>query len=256
MIVQVYEIQTPWEAEICIGLGVNHIGSVILDPEAWRKPELRETIRQTAGTPVKSSMIPLFQDRKILYQALDYYRPDLVHFCNDLTGVSPKHPDPTQFASHMQADCRRRFPEIGIIRTVPVPAKGIEPGFSPLEMARDLGSVSDFFLLDTWSGMEPVSGYIGITGILADWGMARAVVHQSPIPVILAGGLSPENVYNALMIVAPAGADSCTLTNRVDAEGRPVRFVKDFHKVAAFVREVRRAEKAHGEKIFQAYGAP
>ncbi|MBN1940309.1 MAG: N-(5'-phosphoribosyl)anthranilate isomerase, partial [Candidatus Aminicenantes bacterium] len=60
---------------------------------------------------------------------------------------------------------------------------------------------------------------------------------------ILAGGLSPENVYEAAMKVRPAGVDSCTLTNAVDLEGKPIRFKKDFAKVAAFVAESRRAEE-------------
>jgi hypothetical protein len=42
--------------------------------------------------------------------------------------------------------------------------------------------------------------------------------------------------------VVPAGADSCSLTNVLDAHGVPVRFQKDFAKVERFVREVRRAE--------------
>ncbi len=38
MIVQVYEIQTPHEAEKCIDLGVDHLGSVVLSEEEWRQP--------------------------------------------------------------------------------------------------------------------------------------------------------------------------------------------------------------------------
>ncbi|MCP4669594.1 MAG: hypothetical protein GY849_24940, partial [Deltaproteobacteria bacterium] len=71
---------------------------------------------------------------------------------------------------------------------------------------------------------------------------------QSHIPVILAGGLSPENVFKAVMKTWPEGADSCTLTNQVDAAGRPVRFKKDFQKVKRFVEEVGRAEKEIGRR--------
>jgi hypothetical protein len=44
------------------------------------------------------------------------------------------------------------------------------------------------------------------------------------------------------MEVAPAGADSCTQTNKRDKEGDPIRFEKDFEGVKKFVHEVRRAE--------------
>jgi hypothetical protein len=45
------------------------------------------------------------------------------------------------------------------------------------------------------------------------------------------------------MEVQPAGADSCTQTNKSDVTGQTVRFKKDFSRVKIFVQEVRRAEK-------------
>ncbi|MCP4666974.1 MAG: hypothetical protein GY849_11475, partial [Deltaproteobacteria bacterium] len=75
MIVQIYEIQTPQEAEQCIELGVDHLGSVLLSQEAWRQPSLRDVMRLSEGTDADSSLIPLFQDRDTVYHALDYYRP-------------------------------------------------------------------------------------------------------------------------------------------------------------------------------------
>ena len=144
----------------------------------------------------------------------------------------------------MQSSLKQKFPGVRIIRSIPIPRKIVSPLFPTLEIARALEPVSDIFLTDTWLGKEPVKGYIGITGKTADWEMARELVLQSKIPVILAGGLSAENVYKALMKVSPAGADSCTRTNKVDQEVKPIRFEKDFLKVEEFVKEIRRAEKA------------
>ena len=89
---------------------------------------------------------------------------------------------------------------------------------------------------------QPVSGFVGITGRTCDWGMAGQLVRQSKIPVILAGGISPENAAEAITRTRPAGIDSCTRTNALDAEGRPIRFRKDLEKVQALVAAVRRAE--------------
>jgi phosphoribosylanthranilate isomerase len=72
--------------------------------------------------------------------------------------------------------------------------------------------------------------------------MAGQLVRQSKIPVILAGGISPENAAEAITRTRPAGIDSCTQTNARDAEGRPIRFRKDLKKVQALVAAVRRAE--------------
>ncbi|RLC21786.1 MAG: hypothetical protein DRH56_09250 [Deltaproteobacteria bacterium] len=241
MIVQIYEIQTPAEAEACIEAGVGHIGSVILSGDEWRVPDIRDVVRLSEGTGVRNSLIPLFHDSDTLYRALDYYRPRYVHLCDSLTDGQGRPVDPAPFV-RMQEELKKRFPEVGIIRSIPVPGEREMPQFPALRIARDLEPVTDIFLTDTWQENAPVAGYIGITGRTCDREIARDLVLHSRIPVILAGGLSPENVYEALSAVAPAGADSCTGTNRRDPEGKPVRFRKDFGRVRAFVNETRRAE--------------
>ena len=257
MIVQIYEIQTPQEAEKCIELGVNHLGSVLLSQEEWRQPPIKEVIHLSVGADAGNSLIPLFEDRDTLYRALDYYRPGHVHFCESLTDHNGREIELDRFVRR-QTELKEKFPEIGIMRSIPIPPSGLSENFPFLKIARSLEPVSDLFLTDTWLGKEPVEGFIGITGKTADRERARELVLQSRILVILAGGLSPENVYETIMTAFPAGVDSCTLTNRVDGAGRPVRFKKDFQKVAAFVAEVRRAEKeirrkkaAHEERLEQ-----
>lgn len=243
MLVQIYEIQTPQGAESCISLGVDHVGSVLLSEEEWRRPLLREVVGLTKGTKAKSSLIPLFHRQDTLFKALEYYQPHFIHFCDTLTDDRGS-PGSLDKLIALQLRMRERFPQVRVIRSVPVPPEGLAPHLPVLSLARALEPVTDFFLIDTWLGREPVEGYIGITGVQADRKRSSELVRASRIPVILAGGLSPENVYDALMEVKPAGADSCTHTNAVDASGRPIRFRKDFEKVKRFVLEVRRAEEA------------
>jgi phosphoribosylanthranilate isomerase len=248
MIIQIYEIQTPQEAERCIELGVNHIGSVILSLDEWRVPLVRETVSLSRGTHAKSSLIPLFHDSDATYRAVDYYRPDYFHFCDSLTDDQGNVADMERFV-RFQSDLKKKFPEVGIIRSIPIPKQGEYPDFPFLELARLLQDSSDIFLIDTWVHNAPEEGYVGITGQLADREMARALVQESGHPVILAGGLSPRNVHDAVMAIRPAGADSCTRTNQREEEGNPIRFQKDFLKVKRFVEEVRRAEmELQGEK--------
>jgi phosphoribosylanthranilate isomerase len=242
MIVQIYEIQSPEEAEACISLGVDHIGSVLLSGTEWRDPLIREVVRLTGGTQASSSLIPLFREEDTVYRSLDYYRPHFIHLCESLTDSDGRPLDLGDLVS-LQERLKSRFPEIRIIRTIPIPPENVAPDFPFLSLSAVLEHVSDLFLVDTWLGREPVEGYVGITGRTADWGRARDLVLCSRIPVILAGGLSPDNVYEALTRVAPHGADSCTHTNATDRQGRPIRFRKDLTKVERFVREIRRAEQ-------------
>ncbi|MBW2216740.1 MAG: hypothetical protein JRF34_06050 [Deltaproteobacteria bacterium] len=221
MIVQIYEIQEPYEAQKCIELGVDTIGSVLLSTDAWH--------------------ISTLPNVDILYKALDYYHPDIVHFCETLTDIHGHKIDIDPFLQ-LQTEVKQKFPEISIMRSIPIPQNSTLPHFPTLEIARSFEPVSDLFLTDTWLGKEPVEGYIGITGKTVDLGTAKDLVRQSNIPVMLAGGLSPENVYDAVQKTMPAGADSCTQTNWIDGKGKPIRFKKDFNKVKKFVEEVRRAE--------------
>jgi phosphoribosylanthranilate isomerase len=62
-------------------------------------------------------------------------------------------------------------------------------------------------------------------------------VEQSKIPVILAGGLSPENVAEAIRQVHPWGVDSLTKTNEVLGEGK---FRKDLERVRLFVERAKK----------------
>ncbi len=47
----------------------------------------------------------------------------------------------------------------------------------------------------------------GGTGQQTDWNFAQELVHQLPLPVILAGGLTPANVADAIAAVHPAAVD-------------------------------------------------
>lgn len=242
LIVQIYEIQDPWEAEKCLELGVDHVGSVLLDRDEWKVPVIRQVVEVVQSGGAKSSLIPLFSDFQLIAAALDYYQPDFVHFCEALTTEAGGMIDFSPFLEVQEA-VKARFPGLGIIRSIPVPPPARAKRFPTLEVAHQFEELTDIFLIDTALGNEPIDGFIGITGLLPDLDLAQELAKHSSIPVILAGGLSPENVFDALVKVGPSGADSCTRTNRLDCQGNPIRFQKDFEKVKRFVQEVRRAEK-------------
>ena len=84
MIIQIYEIQTPSEAEIMIRLGVDHIGSVIISETEWKIPEIRDTLNAVRSTSSKGSLIPLFNTLESVLHTIDYYQPDIIHFCEEI----------------------------------------------------------------------------------------------------------------------------------------------------------------------------
>jgi phosphoribosylanthranilate isomerase len=83
-------------------------------------------------------------------------------------------------------------------------------------------------LLDTG-----VKGKYGGTGKTFDWALAGDLAAR--FPVILAGGLTPENVGEAIKTVSPWGVD---VSSGVETDG-----VKDIGKIKAFIKAVRRADE-------------
>ncbi len=256
VIVQLYEIQEPREAERLIELGVDHIGSVILSAENWKIPAVKDVVRLVRGSPAKSSLIPLMTKEDDILRTLDFYQPDFVHFCKLIPLVHEDRDRREAVCAELiriQQLVRKEFPPFRIIRSIPIP----EPGLTDpvpvreaiLEVAEALGRHSDFFMIDTLRGVvsqavpQPVAGFVGITGEVCDWDLAAALVGASSIPVIMAGGISPENVGDAIGRVKPAGIDSCMQTNARDSRGNPIRFQKDMDRVRRLLDEVRRAEE-------------
>ncbi len=71
IIVQIYEVQTPSEAEKLMALGVDHIGSVIVSQESWKVSSIRDTVHLVQGKDGRSSLIPLFDDLETICFMLD-----------------------------------------------------------------------------------------------------------------------------------------------------------------------------------------
>ncbi len=242
MIVQIYEIQQPDEARRMVDLGVDHIGSVLLSPTSAEESSLQETVKLVRRAGRKSSVIPLFTDVDIIADVIDHLQPDIVHFCDTL-------PSPDQEADALsrivkrQQIIRQRFPQLEIMRSIPIGPDRHSATIDSLKMASIFEPLSDWFLTDTLlvngdqanDQDQPVEGYVGITGKTCDWNVAAQLVLQSRIPVILAGGIGPENASAGIVKVQPAGIDSCTRTNAVDQNGQTVRFQKDCDKVRALV---------------------
>ena len=87
---------------------------------------------------------------------------------------------------------------------------------------------TDFHLLDAHA-----RGARGGTGSTFDWGLVRE--HRAGVPIVLSGGLTPDNVAEGIAAVAPFGVDTASGT---DAEAG----VKDHRKVTAFFRAVNEAD--------------
>ena len=75
-------------------------------------------------------------------------------------------------------------------------------------------------------------GLHGGTGAVFDWNL---IPQALPLPIVLSGGLTPENVTEAVRRVKPSAVD---VSSGVESS----KGIKDVHKIAAFIRGVRNAD--------------
>lgn len=117
-------------------------------------------------------------------------------------------------------------PDLPLIRSLIL---GLPGGQEPERTIEDTAPFVDAFLTDSH---DPETGAWGATGTTHDWTLSRRLAQASPHPLILAGGLDPLNVRQAIRRVKPAGVDAHTRLE--DSGGRKCRRL-----VEAFVREAR-----------------
>lgn len=96
---------------------------------------------------------------------------------------------------------KENAPEIEVIKSVVFHR---DPPDATITRALDCCPWVDQFITDTF---DPATGASGATGKTHDWSLSAALVLESPRPVILAGGLNPDNVHRAIHAVRPAGVD-------------------------------------------------
>lgn len=107
-----------------------------------------------------------------------------------------------------------------------IKAVRVRPGVDLLQYARDYHDAKAL-LLDAY-----VEGMHGGSGAAFDWSL---IPRGLPLPVILSGGLTPENVMEAVRSVRPSAVD-------VSSGVESAKGVKDAQKIAAFIRGVRNGD--------------
>src|SRR5437773_7973042 len=110
-----------------------------------------------------------------------------------------------------------------LMRSIPV------VGEASIALARSYEGIADFLLLDSHREADRQIGALGITH---DWRISRRIVELVKMPVILAGGLGPDNVADAIRAVRPAGVDSKTKTDRDGSHQKDLDRVRGFQEAA------------------------
>jgi len=232
MIIQIYAFTDPETAAEAVELGVNNIGFVAgrygIVPGELSFSEARE-IAVSLPPRATSVALTMSEDVEEILRMASEVKPDIIHVSSDvdLVGVEAMR----ELHSHLDADIR-------LMKAIPVEDE------QSIVLSQQFAGVSDLLLLDTKRKDFPG---VGATGFTHDWNISKRIVEAVPIPVILAGGLTADNVGAAIREINPWGVDSNTSTN---VAGSQVE--KDLKKIAAFISAVLSTEKTDEDGVLNA----
>ncbi len=203
------------EAGMLIGCGVRYLGlPLVLDHHA-----------QDLSVADAAGIVRRFGDAATFF-VITYLASegDIAALCEEV-GVRTVQLHGEVPVRHLE-QLKARAPRLRIIKSLIV-GRAEEPDL--IELMQSAAPYVDSFITDTF---DPSTGASGATGKVHDWTVSRRIVEAAGRPVILAGGLTPENVGAAIDQVRPAGVDVHTgiegpdgrkdevLTRRFVAEAR------------------------------------
>jgi len=221
MKVQIYSHKSAEDAAMSVVAGVDFIGTSTgekgrleaeVDFAACR--EIFAAIPKEAGA-MKVALTVAWELDEII-EMVQAVNPDIIHLSGDIADLP----------AEQVAVLRKIISPVKIMQAIPV------GGWKAVKLALEYQPVSDYLILDT-----DLSGFpgIGATGATHDWAVSAEIVKRANIPVILAGGLSPDNVVEAIRSVKPWCVDSFSHTNL------PGSKQKDPERVKAFVEAAKSA---------------
>lgn len=224
--IKICGIRSHEEIELAALYGADAVGFITEVPvESPRKLDSDTAASLVSEVPrcLDSVLVIMPENSSRALELIEKVRPDIVQI-HSLLPLS-------------ELEIIKEKTDIPIIMTLSIPAQDEVSGesaensilvFDLLERVSMLeeASVVDSILLDTGKAGKP-----GGTGCVHDWTLSRRIAQETRLPLILAGGLKPENVQEAIRAVSPYAVDT--------ASGVEVCGKKDAVKIKSFIEEVR-----------------
>lgn len=192
--------------------GADAVGFIVNVPSSRRNLTLGEAERLMKATPVFVKNVVVIVPKRLgeLIETYERLRPDIL-----------------QVHGHNLSDSviREKLANTCLIRGIQV--KSVHA----VDEAVKAANTFDAVLVDSF-----VAGRFGGTGKVHDWELSKRVSQKvHPKPLILAGGLNPENVQDAVRVVKPYAVDVSS-----GVESQPG--IKDSKKVFEFIKNAKEVE--------------
>ncbi|MCD6207727.1 MAG: phosphoribosylanthranilate isomerase [Methanosarcinales archaeon] len=220
--------RNPEDLDYAIACGADAVGFITDVPV--KSP--RKIDSETAKDLIKR--VPVFVDSVIVIMPEDLdsavalirkTRPTVVQIHNDLPDA-----ELAKLASTVDP--------VKLIKTIAIPdGAGPEIADRVISRIHKLTGIADAILLDTSTtsrtGNTSTGARSGGTGKVHDWRISAEIVRRSRLPIILAGGLTPDNVSDAIRKVCPYAVDTAS---GVETDKR-----RDCDKVKRFIGKCAKA---------------
>lgn len=196
-------IATTEEAELAINYGANAVGLVSEMPSGPGViPDQRiEEIAARIPPGVSTFLLTSSREVDVVVDQQRRFGVNTIQLCD---GLPPK----------AILELRSLMPGVSIVQAIHV------AGVEAIDQARTAARAAHALLLDSGDPSKAVKE-LGGTGRTHDWALSRKIRDEVEVPVWLAGGLTPDNIGEAVRQVQPFGVDICSglrTNGRLDEE--------------------------------------
>jgi phosphoribosylanthranilate isomerase len=209
--IKICGITTPEDGAMIARAGADAVG-LNFYPKSARSIALERAAEIIAALPAEMIKVGLFVNAAVdeVVRAFDHLALDLIQLHGD---------EPPEFLAALEGR--------PVMRAFRLGPDGLTPIERYLADCRDVGCLPKFVLIDAYQ-----KGSYGGTGQTADWSVAKAYPSEDAAvypPLVIAGGLTPDNVGDAIRAVHPMAVDTAS-----GVESSPG--VKDPELVSQFVQ--------------------
>ncbi len=217
-LVKICGLTTIADMRLAIELGADYVGMIVDIPRSKRNLSLEVAMRLRRHAGDKAVLVTADLTAQRLLELAAVLQPAVIQLHGS------EHP---QFIASLRRELSK---EIAVWKSLGVPARVQGPGQTLSDLLRDARAYGDagcaMLVLDTVG-----AGGMGGTGQTSDWELAAEVVAGSEVPVLLAGGIGPDNIVEAAQVVSPRGFDLSSCVEERPGKKSPVLLTGLFEKL-------------------------
>ncbi len=211
------------DALIAAREGADYFGVVVEVGFSKRSLSVEEAQELFVNPPIPAIALVFNMSEARLHYLIQKLRPYAVQFLS-------------QEAYSLIRCLKKTYPKLQLWQSIHLPSAGGKVSLGEIKERVEgyIDAGADMLLYDTVANVQGEQKFGG-TGMVSDWGIVKELINITghKVPVLLAGGIKPENVEEALSLLEPDGIDLCS-----GVEAFPGK--KDPEKIKILMEKIKR----------------